>query len=371
MAVALFIWGFIQSFVVGIIIPLVKKARSNYLLSLIFISTSFNILFQYLLRYRELKNTIPEFLILPDILDLILPALVLIYVYNILGKPFVTRRFGYLIIPLIWSLVLISFVIVKHDFGFHTYIGSTFHKISLTVIFLWKFFICYKGLSIYKKESESINQKQASLFLWPKVLVIFLGFLSYIAFITLCYWVAVGTHYGENAIIRFMQELVEVNYLLFTSSIIFITIFFSLKYPKILSGSPLIKRTNHSDFPEGKKYLEELNSLIINERIHLDTELDEKKLAETLGVHSYILSKLLNEYLGKSFSEFINEKRIDEAKRLLGSEEHNDLTVFAIAVDSGFRSESVFYVNFKKITGQTPIQYKKMLKSQSVKPKEE
>jgi AraC-like DNA-binding protein len=50
---------------------------------------------------------------------------------------------------------------------------------------------------------------------------------------------------------------------------------------------------------------------------------------------------------------------VEETKRLLKSEKSKDLTLFAIAIDSGFSSESVFYTNFKKYVGMTPNQYKK------------
>ncbi len=361
MAVALFIWGFIQSFIFGIIILLVKRVKSNFLLSAVFITTSFNILFQYLLRYNELKNTHPDFLIVPDILDLFLPAVVLVYINYILGKHFLKRHYVYLAVPIVWSLVLIFYVVANPDFRFNTYIGTNFHKISLFIIFSWKFFLFYKGNSFYKKGYQEANSKNISLFLWPKVLIIFMGLLAYIAFVNMIYWIFVGTNHDKTALIQIMNQIIEINYLVLTSSIIFITIFFALKYPKILSGAPIVKRFNETFFPEGKKLLSKLNNLINEKKVHLDTELDEKKLADIMEVQPYLLSKLINDYLGKSFSEFINEKRILEAQRLLTSEEHKDITIFAIAIDSGFRSESVFYVNFKKITSYTPTEYKKKI----------
>jgi AraC-like DNA-binding protein len=357
----LFIWGFIQSFIVGLIIPMVKRAKNNLLLSAIFIITALNILFQYLLRYRGLKNEHPTYLIVPDILDLILPVMVLIYINNIMGKPFTKERTRYFIVPAVWTLVLIIFATTTKNFGTPVYIGKTFHQISLGVIFLWKLFIFYKGITLFKFQDESLKQKQASLMVWPKVLVIFLGLLCFIALTTFMYWV-IAADQRDTDIAVFFLNLVEINYVVFTCSIIFITIYFSFKYPKILSGLPVIKSLEENVFPEGKKYETELNHLIHDKKIHLDTELNEKKLAAALGVHSYILSRLLNDHIGKSFSEFINEKRIEEAKYILEQEKNKDLTIFAVAIDSGFRSESVFYVNFKKITGLTPTQYKKELK---------
>ncbi len=365
MATGIFIWGFIQSFVVGIMIPLVKKARNNYVLSLIFIVTSLNIFFQYLLRYQDLKFSVPEFLIVPDILDLLLPTLVLIYINNMMGKPYTRKIYRYFVLPVLWSLVLIGYVIFYDNFTFVSYLGNIFHKLSLAIIFSWKLFLFLKGYSLFSFEDLSLKQKQQSILLWPRVLFVFLGLLTFIAFCSFIYYLIVGTNYAADSLVMGIQQGIEYNYLLLTCSIIFITIFFSFKYPKILSGLPVVKSIEDSTFPEAETYERELNHLIESKKMHLDSELNEKKLADALGIHSYILSRLLNDHLGKSFSEFINEKRIKEAKRILEDKENQDLTIFAVAVDSGFRSESVFYVNFKKITGYTPAQFKKTMHSKS------
>lgn len=359
MIVGLFVWGFVQSFAVGLIIPLVKKARNNYLLSLIFFTVSFNILIQWLLRYEGLKTQHPYFLIVPDILDLMLPVMVLIYISNIMGRSYSKKMFNYFIFPTLWSIVLIIYTLITDDFGTEVYIGSTFHQFSLGVIFLWKLFIFIVAISLFRFKDKGLKKKQSALMMWPRVLVVFIALLTFIALSIFIYWLVAD---DQSEIARFYQVLIELNYVIFTCSIIFITIFFSFKYPKILSGLPVIKSLENEDFPDGKKYEEELNSLFEDKKIHLDTELNEKVLAEALGVHSYILSRLLNDYIGKSFSEFVNEKRIVEAKRILRQKQNNDLTMFAVAVDSGFRSESVFYVNFKKYTGQTPNQYKNQYK---------
>ncbi|MGB5818455.1 MAG: AraC family transcriptional regulator [Saonia sp.] len=361
MAVVFFIWGCVQSFIVGIFIPIVKKARNNYVLSLIFLVTSLNILIQYLLRYQDWKDAFPKLLVIPDVLDLLLPTLLFLYIKAVVGNGIHKKDKEYLYLPMVLGSILIVTVLFSNDFSFENYIGSLYHKIVLFVIFSWKLFLFTKGWKIIQKHNDIIKKK--AILWWPKMLTIFLGVLTYIALMNLCYFVIVVTNFDKGSVRNVIQKLVELNYIIFTCSIIFITIFFFFKYPKILSGLPIFKSKNTSKVPDGHIYLDKLNTLIVDEKIHLDTELNEQKLADRLGVQSYILSIVLNDYLGKSFSSYINEKRIEEAKRLLESDKHKDLTIFAVAVDSGFRSESVFYVNFKKITGFTPKQYKKKYSS--------
>lgn len=361
MAVVFFIWGCVQSLIVGIFIPIVKRARNNYILSLIFVATSLNILAQYLLRYHDWKFQFPKLLVIPDMLDLMLPALLFMYIKAVVGKVVVKEDKAYIYFPSTLSLILILSVSFNSDFSFDNYIGSLYHKTILLMIFFWKLFLFSKGWKMIRDHNTIIKKK--AILWWPKMLTMFLGVLTYIALVNLSYFVLVVPNFEIGSVRDVIRKLVELNYIIFTCSIIFITIFFFFKYPKILSGLPIFKTKNTSKVTDGHVYLDTLNKLINEDKIHLDTELNEQKLADKMKVQSYILSIVLNDYLGKSFSAFINEKRIEEAKRLLENKNNGDLTIFAIAVDSGFRSESVFYVNFKKQTGLTPKQYKKKFTS--------
>ena len=358
MAVIFFIWGCVQSLIVGIFIPIVKKARNNYILSLIFFVTSLNILLQYLLRYQDWKNEFPRLLVIPDFLDLLLPTLLFLYIKAVVGGGIGQKDKKYLCVPMVAGLILVLSAFIRNDFSFYNYVGSLYHKIVLTTILIWKLFLFLKGWNIIQEQKDIIKKK--AILWWPRMLTYFLGVLTYITFLNLCYFLLIVPNFDLDSPVRnTIQKLVELNYIIFTCSIIFITIYFFFKYPKILSGLPIFKSKSTSKVPDGQVYIDKLNKLIVEDKIHLDTELNEQKLADTLEVQSYILSIVLNDYLGKSFSSYINEKRIEEAKRLLESEEHKDLTIFAIAVDSGFRSESVFYENFKKLPGLSPKQYKK------------
>ncbi len=363
MAAGLFIWGFIQSFLVGIIIPLVKKARNNNVLSLIFIVTALNIFIQYLLRYQDVKFSAPELMVVPDMLDMFLPTLVLIYIGNMMGKPYDQKRLRYFVVPTLWSVVLLGYLVLYDKFTFESYIGGTSHTISLAVILAWKVLLFIKGCRLFRFEDLSLKQKQQSILLWPRLLLIFLGLLTFTALSNFLYFLIVGTNYADDAVVAGILQAIEYKYILLTCSIIFITLFFAFKYPKILSGLPVVKSTEVDSFPEAATYEKELMQLIDLKKIYLDTQLNERKLAEAMGIHSYLLSRLLNEHLGKSFSAFINEKRVQEAQRILAAKENHDLTIYAVALDSGFQSESVFYVNFKKITGYTPAQYKKTMRA--------
>ncbi len=65
--------------------------------------------------------------------------------------------------------------------------------------------------------------------------------------------------------------------------------------------------------------------------------------------------------LGKTFSEFLNEYRVNEVKEKLKTEDRSLQTILAIALDSGFNSKASFNRVFKKHTGLTPSEYVKLI----------
>ena len=116
---------------------------------------------------------------------------------------------------------------------------------------------------------------------------------------------------------------------------------------KIISDEELVKL---------KSRLIELMKL---QQPYLDSELNLIKLAELLNMTAHQLSYLLNSGFNESFFLFINKYRVEKAKELLVREEMNNLSILGIAFESGFNSKTSFNSTFKKITNQTPSEFKK------------
>ena len=81
-------------------------------------------------------------------------------------------------------------------------------------------------------------------------------------------------------------------------------------------------------------------------------------MAENAGISPHNVSEAINTRAGKNFYDFVNSYRADEAMRRLRDPKYANLTILAIATDSGFNSKSVFNAYFKEHTGQTPSQYR-------------
>lgn len=67
------------------------------------------------------------------------------------------------------------------------------------------------------------------------------------------------------------------------------------------------------------------------------------------------LSQVLNDNMGKNFTVFINEYRINEACNIIVSD--NKLTLEGIGYEVGFNSKSTFFSTFKKLKGTTPAMF--------------
>ncbi|MBI5889117.1 MAG: AraC family transcriptional regulator [Nitrosomonadales bacterium] len=101
-----------------------------------------------------------------------------------------------------------------------------------------------------------------------------------------------------------------------------------------------------------------LNSLMQSEHIYEDAELSLPGLAAKLGISPHQLSELMNTRLGKGFSRYLREQRIDAAKAMLRDEP--SASVLSVGLSVGFSAQSNFYEAFREIEGMTPGQYRKL-----------
>lgn len=97
----------------------------------------------------------------------------------------------------------------------------------------------------------------------------------------------------------------------------------------------------------------------INEQLFLESGLTLPMLSDRVGIGIHELSYIINTGFNKNFYQFINEMRIEKAKELLLSEESKNADTLSIATWAGFNSKTTFFSTFKKMTGQTPKEYKK------------
>jgi len=102
-----------------------------------------------------------------------------------------------------------------------------------------------------------------------------------------------------------------------------------------------------------------INSFVIDQKKYLDPYLSLESLANELKISIGHLSFLINNYSEKHFTDYINEFRVDQVKKLILNIEYVNYTIESIGLESGFNSKSTFYTAFKKFTDLSPSQFKK------------
>ncbi|MCP4218462.1 MAG: helix-turn-helix domain-containing protein, partial [bacterium] len=140
----------------------------------------------------------------------------------------------------------------------------------------------------------------------------------------------------------------------------FLVKWFKKRYtPVATEQTPQPSQRPELDRAQSQKVLLKLTLLMEQEKRYRDSNLSIAKLAKELYVSVHFLSQLINEKTQKNFFDFINEYRIEEIKEQLKDPSQAKRPVLEIAFDSGFGTKSSFNRYFKKLTGQTPSQYRK------------
>lgn len=107
--------------------------------------------------------------------------------------------------------------------------------------------------------------------------------------------------------------------------------------------------------------MEKVERVMKSEKAYADSELTLDSLASMVGVSRHHLSETLNQYLGKSFYQFVNECRIKEVVTLMDQckSKSESPNILSLAFEAGFNSKSTFNLYFKKVQGCTPSAYLK------------
>jgi len=110
---------------------------------------------------------------------------------------------------------------------------------------------------------------------------------------------------------------------------------------------------------DDKKELPRLASLFENEKIYTKPRLTLEAVAGTLNLPPRYISGLISSYHNTDFRNFVNSYRVNEVIGRIKDPKYGHLSLFGIAMDSGFNSKSSFNQIFKTFTGQKPSDYLK------------
>lgn len=81
-------------------------------------------------------------------------------------------------------------------------------------------------------------------------------------------------------------------------------------------------------------------------------------IAPLFGYNSSYLGKMFNKRVGTNFTSYVDQVRINEAKKLL---EQDQFKVYEVAKHVGYSNVDYFHKKFKKYVGTSPAEYRKNL----------
>lgn len=226
---------------------------------------------------------------------------------------------------------------------------------QLSAYLVWS----YREVNWYRNTLKNVSSVFVTINLsWLKYLIISLGVVFAI--------VLLEALVSDNVVVDNAVVLGIYVYVLFFVNSIY---WKGLKHPHIFNGlseqartlsKEIATRYSHSNLSEeqAKVYLSQLESYMKKERPFLIYNITIEELAEATGISARYLSQVINQGLDKNFYDFINSYRVEEAKSLL-SDRGKGLRINEVMYDSGFSSKSTFNAVFRKVTGQTPSEYRK------------
>ena len=100
------------------------------------------------------------------------------------------------------------------------------------------------------------------------------------------------------------------------------------------------------------------NHIVVNVKRYINEHVREKltlnKVAEVFNISPNYLSVLFSKYNESGFSDYINQSKVEEAKKMMRD---GDLKIYEISDLLGFESAFYFSRVFKKVTGVSPRDY--------------
>ena len=96
--------------------------------------------------------------------------------------------------------------------------------------------------------------------------------------------------------------------------------------------------------------------LMDEKQLYLQQGLKVSDIASALGINSRYVSDCVKAVRGCSLTQFVNEYRVEHAKRLLL--ERPEMKISTVAIESGFTNDKAMTRYFKEQTGMTPTEWK-------------
>lgn len=111
---------------------------------------------------------------------------------------------------------------------------------------------------------------------------------------------------------------------------------------------------------ERDKFLQDLTRSMEHGHAYRDGELTLDALASRLAMSAHELSQLINQSCGVNFQEYLNRYRVEALKLAMRDPQRAPASILDLALAAGFNSKSSMNRAFKKHTGTTPSEFRRL-----------
>ena len=219
----------------------------------------------------------------------------------------------------------------------------------------WSLRLAYAHTDRHSLFDRKSRQRLMARLVWPFIVI---SLISYTAFWLMYFGVELtldSDYLGALLIVLFVYYF---TYAILREPGHYIRTLNTRARPKY-SGSSLDK-TRMED------YMARIGQYLGEKHAYLDENLKLPEMADALGLSVNDLSQVINEGMGKTFPDLLNEYRLAAVKRKLLDRAEDKKTILALALESGFQSKASFNRIFKMKEGMTPSEFRDTYRSQPI-----
>ncbi len=220
--------------------------------------------------------------------------------------------------------------------------------------------------SIYYSVIQPLNYAKSAHVLFYAGLIVRL-FLQKKAVLTLekrQYFLVLTVLYSVTAVSVTILTAFMVSYTYFiiyfmTSALLTLVVGYILYFkPDLLNE--LRKKYAHSNLATEVKedIILKMQEYFGNTENLLNPKVSLQDLSLAINEKKHHISQVLSDEMKTNFNDFVNEKRVRHAQRILSNAEKSDWKILAVALESGFTNKSTFYRSFLKFTKCSPSEYR-------------
>lgn len=312
----------------------------------------------------DIFNWQPKLLLLPETILFTYAPLFYIYVHLLLKIDLPYRKFWWLhFLPTtLHVLVYVPYIIMDNQTFIYRVLDTDLFPVFATsgsIAFIynsiyWR--LCFKAVKHYSKAEKDNKSYQKYLQFLRVVIHIKAGYLIIWAFAFLNYGFGWVFNMFTLPITEFSIDLLWVLF----SLIIFCIGYYAMKQPELFKEEK--KEVKYKDSvlsqEEFDKVKTRLAYLMTSDNVYVNPELTLPDLAIMIPTTHHTLSRVINEGFNQTFSQYINEKRVNAFLEQLQNGEKEE-SMLRMALNVGFNSKATFNRAFKKFTGTNPRDYLK------------